>query len=173
MTGNGGGIKHTTTVTLTVVSLADFGLSASPASVTVNQGGQGTSTITSTISGGFNSSISLSASGAPTGTTVSLNPGTIPAPGSGQLNADHRRWKQYANGHLQHPRDRQWRRTPAIRYGPPDGDPAAELRLGGCTLISEHPGRQSGYIDDHHIRSIPIQQLHQSLGVRCPAWNNR
>jgi hypothetical protein len=45
------------------------------------QGNQGTSTITTTVSGGFNSSISLSASGAPSGTTVSFNPSTIAAPG--------------------------------------------------------------------------------------------
>ena len=83
VTGNGGGIKHNTTVTLTVIPAQDFRLSASPASVTINQGSQGTSTITSTISGGFNSSISLSASGAPAGTTLSFNPATIPAPGSG------------------------------------------------------------------------------------------
>ena len=43
----------------------------------------GTSTITATIGGGFNSPISLSASGMPSGTTVTFNPQTIPAPGSG------------------------------------------------------------------------------------------
>src|SRR5271165_6293439 len=58
-------------------------LSASPASLSVVQGNQGTSTITTTISGGFNSAISLSASGMPSGTTVSFNPNPIPAPGSG------------------------------------------------------------------------------------------
>ena len=35
------------------------------------------------ISGGFNGAISLSSSGVPSGTTVSFNPATIPAPGSG------------------------------------------------------------------------------------------
>src|SRR5207249_8410495 len=49
----------------------------------VGQGNQGSSTITTAVSGGFNSSISLSASGAPTGTTVSFNPSTIAAPGGG------------------------------------------------------------------------------------------
>ena len=60
-----------------------FTLSASPTALTVAQGNQGTSTITTTVSGGFNNSISLSAAGAPTGTTVSFNPSTIPAPGAG------------------------------------------------------------------------------------------
>src|SRR5208283_18664 len=61
----------------------NFTLSASPASLSVAQGNQGTSTISTTISGGFNSAISLSASGAPSGTTVSFNPSTITAPGLG------------------------------------------------------------------------------------------
>ena len=61
----------------------NFTIAASPASLSIAQGNQGTSTITTTISGGFNSAISLSASGAPSGTTVSFNPQTIPAPGSG------------------------------------------------------------------------------------------
>jgi len=68
---------------LTVTATPNFTLSASPASLNVGQGNQVTSTIATTISGGFNSSISLSASGMPSATTVSFNPSTIPAPGSG------------------------------------------------------------------------------------------
>src|SRR5271157_4241460 len=83
VTGNGGGIQQTATVTLTVVAPPNFALSASPASLSIQQGNQGTSTITTTISGSFNSAISLSASGVPSGTTVGFNPNTIPAPGAG------------------------------------------------------------------------------------------
>ncbi len=83
VTGNGGGIQQNATVTLTVTAPPNFTLSASPSSLTVVQGNQGTSTITTTVSGGFSSAIALSASGVPTGTTVSFNPQTIPAPGSG------------------------------------------------------------------------------------------
>ncbi len=85
VTGNGGGIQQNTTVTLTVTAQGqpNFTISASPASLSVQQGNQGASTITTTIGGGFNSSISLSASGMPTGNTVSFNPQTIPAPGTG------------------------------------------------------------------------------------------
>jgi len=83
VSGNGGGVQQNTTVTLTVTGAATFTLSASPASLSVRQGNQGTSTITTAISGGFNSSIALSSTGAPSGTTVSFNPSTIPAPGSG------------------------------------------------------------------------------------------
>ena len=85
VTGNAGGIQQNTTVTLTVFAQGqqNFTISASPASVSIAQGNQGTSTITTAISGGFNSSVSLSASGVPSGTTVSFNPQTIPAPGAG------------------------------------------------------------------------------------------
>src|SRR5271166_1057117 len=83
VTGTGGGIQQNTTVTLIVAAGPNFTLSASPSSLTVQQGNQGTSTITATTSGGFNSSIALSYSGAPSGTTVSFNPNPIPAPGSG------------------------------------------------------------------------------------------
>jgi hypothetical protein len=62
---------------------SDFTISASPSSVTVTQGQQGSSTITTTISGSFNSSISLTAAGVPAGTTVSFNPNPIAAPGNG------------------------------------------------------------------------------------------
>src|SRR5271157_1234180 len=61
----------------------NFTISAAPASLSVAAGNQGTSTITTAITGGFNSAISLSASGVPSGTTVSFNPSTIPAPGGG------------------------------------------------------------------------------------------
>src|SRR5208337_2455316 len=81
VTGNGGGINQYTTITLTVT--ADFTLSASPASLSIAQGNQGIATITSAIGGGFSGAVSLSASGMPSGATVSFNPQTIPAPGSG------------------------------------------------------------------------------------------
>jgi hypothetical protein len=62
---------------------SDFSISASPSAVTVVQGASGTSTISTSASGSFNSAISLSASGAPSGTTVSFNPTSIAAPGNG------------------------------------------------------------------------------------------
>ncbi len=85
VTGNGGGIQQNTTVNLTVTAQQqpNFTMSASPASLSIPQGNQGTSTITTAISGGFNSAITLSASGVPSGTTVGFNPNPIPAPGAG------------------------------------------------------------------------------------------
>ena len=64
-------------------SSPSFSLSASPGSVSVAQGGNGSSTITSTVSGGFNGAVALTASGQPTGVTVTFTPSTIAAPGSG------------------------------------------------------------------------------------------
>ena len=85
ITGTGGGITHTTSVTLTVTSSAtpDFTISASPPSLSVVQGASGSSTVTTTVSGGFNAAVALSSSGAPAGTTVTFAPTSIAAPGNG------------------------------------------------------------------------------------------
>jgi kumamolisin len=60
-----------------------FAMFSSPAAVSVAQGSSGTSTISTTVSGGFNSAVALSASGQPAGVTVSFSPSSIAAPGSG------------------------------------------------------------------------------------------
>ncbi|HEX7721555.1 MAG TPA: hypothetical protein VF397_05315 [Pyrinomonadaceae bacterium] len=60
-----------------------FTLSASPQSLTINQGTSGTSVITSNLSGPFNSSVALSVSGLPAGASASFSPSSITAPGSG------------------------------------------------------------------------------------------
>ena len=60
----------------------DFTLSSSTP-VSVVQGAKGTSTITTTVSGGFNSLVGLSATGQPTGVTVSFSSAWIGAPGAG------------------------------------------------------------------------------------------
>jgi subtilase family serine protease len=62
-----------------------FSLSASPSSVTVVQGNAGNSTITSTVTGGFSGTISLSASGQPSGVTVTFNPTSITGAGSSTM----------------------------------------------------------------------------------------
>jgi hypothetical protein len=82
---SGGGVSHSTTVSLTVSATAapDFAVSASPASLSVAAGSSGTSTVSTTVSGGFNSAVSLSASGLPAGVTAAFNPTSIAAPGSG------------------------------------------------------------------------------------------
>src|SRR5207302_3593488 len=61
----------------------NFSMAASPALLSIAAGGSGGSTITTSVSGGFNSPVSLSASGLPPGTTASFSPLSIASPGSG------------------------------------------------------------------------------------------
>src|SRR6478609_6738806 len=85
VTATGGTVTHTTTIGLTINSAAtpDFAVSAAPASLSVTQGTSGSSTVSTTVSGGFNSAVSLAASGLPAGVTASFSPASIAAPGSG------------------------------------------------------------------------------------------
>lgn len=84
VTGTSGSTVETTTVSLTVTGTSpSFTISASPTSLSVARGSSGTSTITTTISGGFDSAIALSASGEGSNVTVSFSPSSIAAPGSG------------------------------------------------------------------------------------------
>ena len=85
ITGTGGGITHTTTVTLTVTSTAspDFTVSASPSAPSISIGTSGQVSITTAISGSFNSAITLTAFPLPPGVTASFSPTSIAAPGNG------------------------------------------------------------------------------------------
>jgi kumamolisin len=85
ITGTGGGLTETTSVSLTVTAAATpaFTIAASPTTVSVVVGNSGTSSITTAVSGGFSSAIALSATGQPTGVTVGFSPTSIAAPGSG------------------------------------------------------------------------------------------
>src|SRR5215470_11040383 len=76
VTATGGGVTHTTTIALTInaATAPSFAVSASPASLTVTHGGSGSSTISTTVSGGFNSAVALSVSGLPSGVTATFNP---------------------------------------------------------------------------------------------------
>ena len=61
---------------------ADFSIAASPDSLTILQGSSGTSTINVTSLNGFSAAVSLTASGAPTGVTLTLVPTSV-TPASG------------------------------------------------------------------------------------------
>ena len=76
VTGTGGGLTRTATITLTVNAPAtpNFTLSASPASLTINQGASGTSAIAIARSGGFTGAVTLAASGLPAGVTAAFGP---------------------------------------------------------------------------------------------------
>ena len=85
VSGISGSITEIVTVTLMVSKAPpNYAISASPTSISVARGSSGTFTITSTISGGFDSPVSLSVTGYPIGVTVTLSPKKIPAPGSGE-----------------------------------------------------------------------------------------
>jgi len=85
VTGSGGGVTHTATVSLTVTAATTgaFTVSVSPSSGYLLQGQSGYAVVTTAVSGGFSSAIALSASGQPSGVTVSFSPASISAPGSG------------------------------------------------------------------------------------------
>lgn len=85
VTGTSGSIIETVALSLKITKAPpNYTISASPTTISVAQGGSGTITITSVVSGGFNAAISLAATGYPIGVSVSFSPKTIPAPGSGK-----------------------------------------------------------------------------------------
>jgi hypothetical protein len=77
VTGTGASATHATTVTLTVTQPSDFTISANPSSLSIPHGRSGTSTISTTVTSGSAQSVSLTASGQPSGTTVSFTPNPI------------------------------------------------------------------------------------------------
>jgi hypothetical protein len=78
---NGSGLINA----LAGASTPGFSLSASPTSVSVPQGSSGTSTITSAVTGGFDSAVALSATGQPTGVTAGFSPTSITGTGTSTL----------------------------------------------------------------------------------------
>jgi uncharacterized membrane protein len=87
ITGTSGATTHTTTITLTVNPPPDFSISASPSSLTINQGSNGTSNITITSLNGFNSATTLSASGLPSGVTATFSPNAVTPPANASANS--------------------------------------------------------------------------------------
>ena len=85
ITATGGGITHTATISLTVTApvTGSFTISVSPTSGYLDQGQSGYAVVTTTVTGNFSSAVSLSASGVPSGVTVTFSPASIAAPGSG------------------------------------------------------------------------------------------
>jgi hypothetical protein len=67
------------------VAVNDFSISASPSSVSVLQGQSGATTIDTAVTSGSAQTVSLSASGLPSGATASFNPSSVNAGSSSQL----------------------------------------------------------------------------------------
>jgi hypothetical protein len=76
ITGVGGGLTHTTSVTLVVQAPAASGysLSATPSSRSVVRGSRTSYTVTITRTGGFTGAVAMSVSGLPGGAAASFNP---------------------------------------------------------------------------------------------------
>jgi hypothetical protein len=76
-------ITHSTQLTLQVVGpSADFSISVSPASLSVQRGGSASASVTVTSIGGLSSAVALSAAGIPSGMSVNFSPNPI-TPSSG------------------------------------------------------------------------------------------
>src|SRR6266576_2321983 len=76
ITGTSGTLSHTTTLALTVNAAGgtpDFSLSASPGTLTIAQGSNGSSTITVAPQNAFAGNVTLAASGLPNGVTASFS----------------------------------------------------------------------------------------------------
>ena len=74
ITGTSGSLTSTATIALSVTTPPNYSLSASPSSLSFMQGASALSTITLTPQNGFSGSVSLSASGLPSGMTASFSP---------------------------------------------------------------------------------------------------
>lgn len=82
VSATGGGITKSTVVS---VSVPGFTLAVSPASLSLNQGGSVTATVSTALLGGFNAPIALSASNLPSGVSATFGSTNIAAPGSGKV----------------------------------------------------------------------------------------
>jgi hypothetical protein len=87
VTGTATSGSHTATLALTVPTPVtnDFSISLSPTALTVAQGASGTDTVSTAVTSGSAESISLSASGLPTGATASFSPTSVTSGGSSTL----------------------------------------------------------------------------------------
>jgi kumamolisin len=84
VTGTSGSTTETTTISLTVTapSSGSFTLSVSPSSGYLDEGEEGYAVVTVTAAGGFDSAVSFTASGVPSGVTTSFSPTTVTGSGT-------------------------------------------------------------------------------------------
>ncbi len=84
ITGTSGSIVQTTTFTLTVIAeIPAIKVTVSPTAMGILIGSSKTAKVTTTVSGGFDSAVTLSVSGLGKDMTATFAPSTIPAPGAG------------------------------------------------------------------------------------------
>ncbi len=87
VTGTEGSATHNTTITVNVTApqTNDFSISANPTSLSIVQGSNGASTISTAVTSGSAGTVNLTASVSPTGPTASLHPTSVTAGGSSTL----------------------------------------------------------------------------------------
>ncbi|HTB98850.1 MAG TPA: protease pro-enzyme activation domain-containing protein [Terracidiphilus sp.] len=86
VSGTSGSTVETTTVALTVTGTTPaFSISASPSTITIARSSSGEVTVSTTVSGGFNSAVALSATGEGNQNSVSFNPSSITGAGSSTM----------------------------------------------------------------------------------------
>lgn len=86
LSGNSGGLTHTTVIAVTVNnSVGDFAGSISPSIQNISQGGSATYPVTITPTGGFNGSVTLSVSGLPSGATATFSQNPLSGSGASNL----------------------------------------------------------------------------------------
>jgi len=85
ITGATATLSHSVNVTLNVNSTGDFALSASPTTLQISRGGNGSDTVNVTALQGFTSAVSLSLGGLPARTSASWSPSTVTGSGSSVL----------------------------------------------------------------------------------------
>lgn len=75
-------------LTIDPATTPSFTVSVAPSTLTIAPGNSGSTKITTKISTGYNHALNLTASGAPSGVSVTLTPATIAAPGAGTSKAE-------------------------------------------------------------------------------------
>ena len=85
--GASGALAHSFPVSLTVTAVPDFALTCSPSSLTVIQGGGGTSTCTVQSLNAFASPVVLSCTGLPAGAACAYGPGSVTPPADGAVSS--------------------------------------------------------------------------------------
>ena len=83
ITASGGGLTGSLPIAVTVTPPPGFALIAGASTASLAQGGTATTSVAVNGTNGFNSAVTLSASGLPSGVTASFSPSSLAAPGSG------------------------------------------------------------------------------------------
>jgi len=83
VTASGGGLASSLPIAVTTAPPPSFAITASASSASLAQGGTAMANVAVNGANGFNSAVTLSTSGLPSGVTASFSPSSLAAPGSG------------------------------------------------------------------------------------------